>query len=57
MIMMGLNSINLLIHILGLVLQILIISRYYHILLSNIIRIQMMLWFLLGRSIVDFPNY
>jgi len=57
MIMLGLNFINLLIHILGLVLRILIINWYYHILLGNIIRVQMMSWFLLGRSIVDFPNY
>jgi len=57
MIMLGLNFINLLIRILILVLRILIINRCYHILLSNIIRIQMMSWFLLGRSIIDFSNY
>jgi len=51
--MMGLNFINLLVRILEFGLQILIISRYYHILLNNIIRVQMILWFLLGRLIVD----
>jgi len=40
--MLGLNFINLLIRIFELVLRILIISRYYHILLDNIIRVQMM---------------
>jgi len=40
--MMGLNFISLLIRIFGLVLRILIINRYYHILLGNIIRVQMM---------------
>jgi len=55
--MLGLNFINLLIHILGLVLLILIINRYYHILLNNIIRVQIMSWFLLICLIVDFPNY
>jgi len=40
--MLGLNFINLLINILGLVLRILIINWYYHILFSNIIRVQMM---------------
>jgi len=57
MIMLGLNFINLLICILGLVLWILIINRYYHISLNHTIRVQMMSWFLLGRLIVDFPNY
>jgi len=57
MIMLGLNFINLLIRILGLVLRILIINWYYRILLGNIIRVQMMWWLLLGRSIIDFPNY
>jgi len=57
MIMLGLNFINLLIRILGLVLQILIINWYYYILFSNIIRVQMMSSFLLGRSIVNFSNY
>jgi len=55
--MLGLNFINLLIRFLGLVLRILIINWYYHILLGNIIRVQMMSWVLLSRSVVDFPNY
>jgi len=57
MVMLGLNFINLLIHILRLVLLILIINRYYHKLLNNVIRVQMMSWFLLSRLIIDFPNY
>jgi len=57
MIMLGLNFINLLIRILGLGLRIPIINRYYHISLDNIIRVQIRLWFLLYRLIVDFPNY
>jgi len=51
--MLGLNFINLLVRILGFGLRILIITRYYHILLNNIIRVQMISWFLLGRLIVD----
>ena len=55
--MLGLNFINLLVRILGFGLQILIITRYYHILLNNIIRVQMILWFLLARLIVDVSHY
>jgi len=39
--MLGLNFINLLVRILGFGLWILIINRYYHVLLNNIIRVQM----------------
>ena len=41
MIVLGLNFINLLVRILEFGLRILIINRYYHVLLNNIIRVQM----------------
>ena len=40
MIVLGLNFTNLLVRILGFGLRILIINRYYHVLLNNIIRVQ-----------------
>jgi len=57
MIMLGLNFINLLVRILGFGLRILTINRYYHVLLNNIIRVQMISWFLLNRLIVDVSHY
>jgi len=39
--MLGLNFINLHVRILEFGLRILIINRYYHVLLNNIIRVQM----------------
>jgi len=55
--MLELNFINLLVRILGFGLRILIINWYYHILLNNIIRVQMISWFLLDRLIADVSHY
>jgi len=57
MIMLGLNFINLLVRILIFGLLILTINRYYHILLNNIIRVQMISWFLLDHLTVDISHY